>query len=159
MIAYVKFRKLQKRPGALKTIFYLVQYNPLLKLTSRKFSSQQLHSRARQQKKFTRIMFHRGRNKRDSQRPLTLKNALNFLVAFKPLFHGRFKGLRKQFQSKRLVMLRTDVYVTTDLYQAKQQDKPRIVRRYKMHMLLLVNADGCGGELLYERGGDARRLA
>ena len=60
-------------------------------------------------------------------------------------------------------MLRTDVYVTADLYQAKQQDKPRIVWRYKIHMLLLVNADGCGGgggeELLYERGGNARRLA
>ena len=72
-------------------------------------------------------MFHRERNKRDSQRPLTLKNARNFLVEFKPLFHGSFKGLRKQFQSKRLVMLRTDVYVTADLYQVKQQDKPRIV--------------------------------
>ena len=59
-------------------------------------------------------------------------------------------------------MLRTDVYVTADLYQAKQQDKPRIVWRYKIHMLLLVNADGWGGgegELPYERGGDARRLA
>ena len=72
-------------------------------------------------------MFHRGRNKRDSQKPLKLKNALNFLVEFKPLFHESFKGLRKQFLSKRLVMLRTDVYVTADLYQAKQQDKPRIV--------------------------------
>ena len=57
-------------------------------------------------------------------------------------------------------MLRTAVYITADLYKAKRQDKPRIVWRYKIHMLLLVNADGWGGgELPYERGGDARRLA
>ena len=56
----LKFRKLQKRPGALKTMFCLVQYNPLLNITSCK-----LQSRPRQQKKFTCIMFHRGRDKRD----------------------------------------------------------------------------------------------
>ena len=54
-------------------------------------------------------------------------NALNFLVELKPLFDESFQGSRKQFQSKRLVMLRTDVYVTADLYQTKRQDKPRIV--------------------------------
>ena len=54
-------------------------------------------------------------------------------------------------------MLRTDVYVTPDLYQAKQQDKAGIVWRYIINMLLLI-PPGEGG-LLYERGGDARRLA
>ena len=87
-------------------------------------------------------MFHRRRNQRESQRPQTLKNALNFLVEFKPLFHESFKGSRKQFQSKRLVMLQTDVYVTAYLYQAKRQDKSRIVRRYKINMLLLVLRGG-----------------
>ena len=76
-------------------------------------------------------------------------NALNFLVELKPLFDESFQGSRKQFQSKRLVMLRTDVYVTADLYQAK--------RSYKINMLMLV--PGRGAELPYERGGDARRLA
>ena len=98
-------------------------------------------------------MFHRGRNKRDLReiisRPQTLKNILNFLVELKPLFHESLRGSGKQFQSKRLVMLRTDVYVTADLYQAK--------RSYKINMLMLV--PGRGAELPYERGGDARRLA
>ena len=87
-------------------------------------------------------MFHRGRNKRDLReiisRPQTLKNTLNFLVELKPLFHESLRGPRKQFQSKRLVMLRTDVYVTADLYQAERQDKPRIVRRYQ-ELLTLQN--------------------
>ena len=39
-------------------------------------------------------------------------------------------------------MLRTDVYVTADLYQAKPQDKLRIVSRYKINTLLLVLAGG-----------------
>ena len=104
----------------------------------------------------TEKVFHRRRNQRDSQRPQTLKNVLNFLVEFKTLFHESFKGSRKQFQSKRLVIVRTDVYVTADLYQAKRQDKFRIVQRYKINMLLLVPR---GGGLPYERGGDARRLA
>ena len=59
-------------------------------------------------------------------------------------------------------MLRTDVYVKADLYQAKRQDKPRIVCRYKINMLLRVPGGGggeVGGELPYERVGDARRLA
>ena len=62
-----------------------------------------------------------------SQRPQTLMNAQNFLVELKPLFDESFQGSRKQFHSKRLVMSRTDVYVTADLYQTKRQDKPRIV--------------------------------
>ena len=57
----------------------------------------------------------------------TLKNALNFRVELKPLFLKSFQGSRTQFQSKILVMLRTDVYVTADLYQYKRPDKPRIV--------------------------------
>ena len=55
------------------------------------------------------------------------KKALNFQVELKPLFLVSFQGSQTQFQSKRLVMLRTDVYVTADHYQAKQPDKPRIV--------------------------------
>ena len=39
-------------------------------------------------------------------------------------------------------MLQTDVYVTTDFYQAKQRDKPRIIWRYKINMLLLVSRGG-----------------
>ena len=38
-----------------------------------------------------------------------------------------------------LVMSRMHVYVTADLYQAKWPDKPRIVWRYKIKMLLLVH--------------------
>ena len=75
-------------------------------------------------------------------------NALNFLVELKPLFHESFQRSRKQFQSKRLVMLRTDVYVTADLYQTKRQDMPRIVLRYKINMLLLVR----GGETSHIKG-------
>ena len=40
-----------------------------------------------------------------------------------------FQGSRMQFQ--RLVMSRTDMYVTADCYQVKRPDKPRIVFRYK----------------------------
>ena len=68
----------------------------------------------------------------------TLKNALNFRVELKPLFLKSFQGSRTQFQSKIMVMLQTDVYVTADLYQFKRPDKPRIVGRYKINMLLLV---------------------
>ena len=68
----------------------------------------------------------------------TLKNALNFRVELKPLFLKSFQGSRTQFQSKILVMLQTDAYVTADLYQFKRPDKPRIVGRYKINMLLLV---------------------
>ena len=42
--------------------------------------------------------------------PETFKNALNFRVELKPLFLKSFQGSRTQFQSKILVMLRTDVY-------------------------------------------------
>ena len=49
-----------------------------------------------------------------------------FLVELKPLLLESFQGSRTQFQSKRIVMLRTDMYVTADLYQAKRPYKPRI---------------------------------
>ena len=39
-------------------------------------------------------------------------------------------------------MLRTDAYFTADLYQAERQDKPRIVWRYKINIVLLVPAGG-----------------
>ena len=55
-------------------------------------------------------------------------------------------------------MLRTDVYVTADLYQAEQQDMPRIDGRYKETFCCLY-PQGVGGELPYERGADTRRLA
>ena len=51
-----------------------------------------------------------------------LNDTLYFLVELKPLFLKVFK-----FQSQRLVMSQTDVYVTADLYHAKQPDKPRLV--------------------------------
>ena len=53
------------------------------------------------------------------------KEHANFLVELEPLFLESFQGARTQFQ--RLVMLRMDVHVPADLYQAKQPDKPRIV--------------------------------
>ena len=59
-------------------------------------------------------------------------------------------------------MLRTDVYVTADLYQAEQQDKPRIDGRFKKTFCCLYPRGGGGeggGEHPYERGGDTRRLA
>ena len=59
--------------------------------------------------------------------PETLQNAVNFRVELKPLFLKSFQGSRTQFQSKILVMLQTDVYVTADLYQFKRPDKLRIV--------------------------------
>ena len=100
-------------------------------------------------------MSHQGTNKRDLReiisRPQTLKNTLNFLVELKPLFHESLQGSRKQFQSKRLVMLRTDVYVTADLYQAEQQDKPRIDGRYKKTFCSLYQRRG-GGENSHMKG-------
>ena len=62
-----------------------------------------------------------------SKRPQTLKklNVQNFLVELEPLYLKSFQGSQKQFQ--RLVMLRTDVYVTADRHQAKWPDKRRIV--------------------------------
>ena len=45
-------------------------------------------------------------------------------------------------------MLRTDVYVTADLYQAKPQDKLRIVRRYKINMPLGENSHVKGAGML-----------
>ena len=98
-------------------------------------------------------MFHRGGNKRDLREIISkasnFKERAKFPSRVKTMFHESFQGSRKQFQSKILVMLRTDVYVTADLYQAE--------RRYKINMLMLV--PGRGAELPYERGGDARRLA
>ena len=59
--------------------------------------------------------------------PETLKNTVNFQVELKPLFLKSSQGSRTQFQGKILVILRTDVYVTADLYQFKRLDKLRIV--------------------------------
>ena len=108
----------------------------------------------------TGIMFHWGRNKRDLQEIISkasnFKERAKFPSRIKTIVSRKFQRWQTQFQSKRLVMLQTDVYVTTDFYQAKQRDKPRIIWRHKINMLLLVSR---GGGLPYERGGDARRLA
>ena len=55
-----------------------------------------------------------------------------FLAELKLLFLESFQGSQTQFQSKILVILWMDVYVTADLYQAKRPYKPKI------NMLLLV---------------------
>ena len=73
------------------------------------------------------------------------KERAKFLSRIKTIVSRKFQGSRKQFQSKRLVMLQMDVYVTTDFYEAKQQDKPRIISRYKINMLLLVSRGEGGG--------------
>ena len=44
----------------------------------------------------------------------TLKNSLHFPVEQKVLILESFQGLRKQFQSQRLVMLRSHMFVTAD---------------------------------------------
>ena len=82
-------------------------------------------------------------NKRLSQRPQTLEKTLNLLAELKPLFLESFQGSRTQFRSKRLVMLQMDVYVPANLYQAKRPDKPRIVWRYKIKMLLPAHEYTC----------------
>ena len=48
-----------------------------------------------------------------------------------------------QFQSKRLFMLRMDVYVPANLHKAKRPDKPKIVSHYKIKMLLLAHEYTC----------------
>ena len=46
------------------------------------------------------------------------------------------------------------MYVTADLYQAEQQDKPRIDGRYKINILLLVPAGGGGGANSHMKGAE-----
>ena len=98
-------------------------------------------------------MFHRGSNKRDLRQILSkasnFKERAKFPSRIKTIVTRKFLRISKAISEQRIVMLRTDVYVTADLYQAK--------RRYKINMLMLV--PGRGAELPYERGGDARRLA
>ena len=77
------------------------------------------------------------------------KERAKFPSRIKTIVTRKFLRISKAISEQRIVMLRTDVYVTADLYQAK--------RRYKINMLMLV--PGRGAELPYERGGDARRLA
>ena len=102
------------------------------------------------------IMFHWGRNKRDLQEIISkasnFKERAKFPSRIKTIVSRKFRRWQTQFQSKRLVMLQTDVYVTTDFYQAKQQDKPRIIWRYKINMLLLVSRGG-GGTPIWKGGG------
>ena len=77
------------------------------------------------------------------------KERAKFPSRIKTIVTRKFLRISKAISEQRIVMLRTDVYVTADLYQAK--------RSYKINMLMLV--PGRGAELPYERGGDARRLA
>ena len=74
-----------------------------------------------------RIMFRRGKKQPNFTSDYLKLRKRFFLVELKPLFLETFQGSRTKFQSKRLVMLQTDVYVTADLYEAKRPDKPRIV--------------------------------
>ena len=98
-------------------------------------------------------MFYRGRNKRDLREIISkasnFKERAKFPSRIKTIVTRKFLRISKAISEQRIVMLRTDVYVTADLYQAK--------RSYKINMLMLV--PGRGAELPYERGGDARRLA
>ena len=98
-------------------------------------------------------MFHRGSNMRDLRQILSkasnFKERAKFPSRIKTIVTRKFLRISKAISEQRIVMLRTDVYVTADLYQAK--------RSYKINMLMLV--PGRGAELPYERGGDARRLA
>ena len=91
----------------------------------------------------TGIMFHWGRNKRDLQEIISkasnFKERAKFPSRIKTIVSRKFQRWQTQFQSKRLVMLQTDVYVAADRYQAKWLDKRRILWRYKLNMLLLVH--------------------
>ena len=103
----------------------------------------------------TEKVFHRRRNKRDSQRPQTLKNALNFLVEFKPLFHESLKDHESILRAKD-----QSYYGQTCMLQLifiKPSD------RISLESFDVTKSTCCclypGGGLPYERGGDARRLA
>ena len=60
-------------------------------------------------------MFCRGKKQPNFTIDLYLKLRKCFFLG-EPLFLESFQGSRTQCQSKRLVMLRTDVYDTADLY-------------------------------------------
>ena len=101
--------------GALKAIYNFVQCNPLLKyrtifhhgscshvLGNEKVHAYQVPSQKKKQAQFYERLTQ------------TLRNSLYFLVEQKVLILESFRGLRTQFQSQRLVMLRSDVFVTAD---------------------------------------------
>ena len=71
------------------------------------------------------MIFLRGKKQPNSTSDYLKLRKHFFLVELKPLFRERFQGSQTQFQSKRIVMLWTDVYVTADLYQSKRSYKPR----------------------------------
>ena len=76
------------------------------------------------------IMFRRRKNQPNFTRlPQTLKNRLNFLVELKPLFQKKFSRITNTIseQKKSQDNDKDKDNVTTDLYQAKQPDKPRII--------------------------------
>ena len=65
-------------------------------------------------------MFRRGKKQPHFTSDYLKLRKRFFLVELRPLFLESFQGSGTQFQSKRLVMLWKDVYVTADLYQAKR---------------------------------------
>ena len=93
--------------------------------------------------------FPQGRAWSQANKVIIISQASNFREhakspsRIKTTVSRKFSGSQAQFQSKRLVMLRMDVYVPANLYQAKGPDKPRIVWLYKIKMLLLAHEYTC----------------
>ena len=73
-------------------------------------------------------MFGRGKKQPNFTSNLPqIKKAL-FPSRIKTIVSRKFSRITNYFRAKDyVVMLRTDMYVTADLYEAKQLDKPRIV--------------------------------
>ena len=93
--------------------------------------------------------FPQGRAWSQANKVIIISQASNFREhakspsRIKTTVSRKFSGSQTQFQSKRLVMLRMDVYVPANLYQAKGPDKPRIVWLYKIKMLSLAHEYTC----------------
>ena len=106
-------RKLQKPTRTLITIVSIVQ-NKFIRLHN--FSSRP-QSRARQQKS-SLVSYSIVEKSSPIIQVITsnFQERAKFLRRIKTMFVESFQGSRKQFQSKRLVMLRTDVYARADLY-------------------------------------------
>ena len=100
-------------------------------------------------------MFHRGRNKRDLRdiisKASNFKERATFRSRIKTIVSLKFSRITKVISEQKISPV-TDVYVTADLYQAKRQDKLRIVCRFKINMLLRVPGGGWGGENSHMKG-------
>ena len=92
-------------------------------------------------------MFHRGRNKRDLREIISkasnFKERATFPSRIKTIVSLKFSRITKVISEQKISPV-TDVYVTADLYQAKRQDKLRIVCLFKINMLLRVPGGGWG---------------